>query len=443
MKKVLLASIALGLVLAAMALSGGVSGPSSDLQIDVQDRNPWTHLRLNNDFDTFHFAIVSDRTGGHRARVFSMAVDQLNLLQPSFVLSVGDLIEGYTKDKGRLGEQWKEMQGYVARLQMPFFYVPGNHDVANLTEAEEWKGRFGRSYYHFLYKNVLFLCLNSSDPAEEKAEIRFSKEQIDYVAKVLRENDKARWTVVCLHKPVWVMKDLEKSGWLDIEDLLKGRNYTVFAGHLHHYRKFVRNGMNYYMLATTGGASRMRGLRYSEFDHIVWVTMKKEGPTLANILLDGVYPEDLKKSYTDEDAYVRHNTKPPQPTRGTVLLDGVPVADAEVALYAVDAAVVKKETKKEEIDKKVIEVAKRLPPRVADALTEADGTFTLSSYAAGDGAPAGTYTVTVVRRVPAYEPSGKPGPNRLPARYATPHESPLRVTVKAGDNVLDLRLTAP
>src|SRR5262249_8593837 len=123
MKKALLASVALGLVLAAMALSGGVSSPSYDLQVDVQERNPWTNLRLNNDFETFHFAIVSDRTGGHRARVFSMAVDQLNLLQPSFVLSVGDLIEGYTKDRGKMAAEWKEFQTYLAKLQMPFFYV--------------------------------------------------------------------------------------------------------------------------------------------------------------------------------------------------------------------------------------------------------------------------------------------------------------------------------
>jgi len=51
---------------------------------------------------------------------------------------------------------------------MPFFYVPGNHDVANPTETEVWKERFGRSYYHFLYKDVLFLAVNSDDPSEDK-----------------------------------------------------------------------------------------------------------------------------------------------------------------------------------------------------------------------------------------------------------------------------------
>ena len=64
-------------------------------RLAVQPLNPWNHLELNNDPDHFQFAIVSDRAGGHRPGVFMDAVNKLNLLQPEFVMSVGDLIEGY------------------------------------------------------------------------------------------------------------------------------------------------------------------------------------------------------------------------------------------------------------------------------------------------------------------------------------------------------------
>ena len=37
-------------------------------------QEPWTSLKLNNDPDQFQFAVVSDRTGGHRDKVFSRAV---------------------------------------------------------------------------------------------------------------------------------------------------------------------------------------------------------------------------------------------------------------------------------------------------------------------------------------------------------------------------------
>src|ERR1700757_1134505 len=102
----------------AAAYSRNQGPPADGLVVQVEERNPWTHLRLNNDPGEFRFALVSDRTGGHRARVFSQAVEQLNLLQPEFVLAVGDLIEGGKENAAHLAAEWKEFQGYVHRLQM-------------------------------------------------------------------------------------------------------------------------------------------------------------------------------------------------------------------------------------------------------------------------------------------------------------------------------------
>ena len=423
MKRVLLAAIALSLVAGAIALSGAQKPMRPDLQVDLEARNPWTHLRLNNDPETFHFVVVSDRTGGHRARVFSQAVEQINLLQPAFVVSVGDLIEGYTKDRARLAEQWKEFQTYTSKLQMPFFYVPGNHDVANGVESKEWADRFGRRYYHFLYRDVLFLAVCSDDPAEDEAKGKISPQQVEYFQKVLKENPSVRWTIVCVHKPMWTHADLDKNGWLEIEKALDGRKYTVFAGHIHHYQKFVRNGMNYYQLATTGGGSKMRGLKYGEFDHFAWVTMTRDRPVIANLLLDGIYPENLKPPITAEEGVVVYNRKPVQPVAGTVLLDGVPVPGALVTFYLVDPADRTKAT------------------RSGDGYAEADGTFRMTTYTAFDGVPAGSYKVTVVRREPFFEPSGKLGKNRLPARYASPQTTDLTATVKTGPNELMFNLS--
>src|SRR5271168_960019 len=144
MKRLLLGVLVIGTLAAAIGLSRQSPPPASDLQIQVEDRNPWTNLRFNNDPAEFRFAIVSDRTGGHRARIFSQAVEQINLMQPEFVLSVGDLIEGYNRQPAKLAAQWKEFQGYVNKLQMPFFYAAGNHDLANIVEDGVWKEKFGR-----------------------------------------------------------------------------------------------------------------------------------------------------------------------------------------------------------------------------------------------------------------------------------------------------------
>ena len=44
---------------------------------------------------------MSDRTGGNRWGVFQDAIFKLNLLQPEFVMSVGDMIQGYTRGPQR------------------------------------------------------------------------------------------------------------------------------------------------------------------------------------------------------------------------------------------------------------------------------------------------------------------------------------------------------
>ena len=107
-------------------------------------RTPWTHLKFNDDPENFQFVIVTDRTGNHRPGVFLQVVDRVNLLQPEFVMSVGDLIEGYTEDLDEIERQWREFDGFVDALDMPFFYVAGNHVVSNGVMEKAWKRRFGR-----------------------------------------------------------------------------------------------------------------------------------------------------------------------------------------------------------------------------------------------------------------------------------------------------------
>ncbi len=419
MKRLLLGLGAVLLVGAAVAWSGK-KGPPQGLDFAAEERNPVTHTRLAGP-DTFQFAVVSDRTGGHRARVFARAVEQLNLLQPEFVVSVGDLIEGYTTDRARLDREWREFQGYVGRLQMPFFYAPGNHDMANASQVKLWREKFGRSYYEFVYKNVLFLVLNSEDPPGAEP-ARFTREQRDWLKKVLAANAGVRWTMVFLHKPAWVysQEDIEKRGWQEIEKALEGRRYTVFAGHVHRFQKFRRHGQDYYMLATTGGGSKMRGTEYGELDHVFWVTMTPRGPVLASIGLDGVLRENLEPIVTEEEGVLVYNRRPTHPTTAKVVFNGRSVPGAFVVF-----------TPK----------GKPATGARADGLTGPDGTVRLTTYTAFDGAALGDYAVTVVLRQPYWSADGRLGANKLPPRYASAATTPLEATVRSGRNAFIFELT--
>ncbi|HKB02662.1 MAG TPA: metallophosphoesterase [Gemmataceae bacterium] len=419
MKRMICAVMAGAALVAAVAFSQPAAStgnaPAGAIQVHAEERNPWTHLRLNNDREEFQFAIVSDRTGGHREKIFSRAVEQLNLLQPEFVLSVGDLIEGYSTDREKVLEQWREFQTYTAKLQMPFFYVPGNHDVTNLDQEKIWEQKFGRRYYHFMYNGVLFLILNSDDPP---ASASLSETQVKWAKQVLADNADARWTIVAFHKPIWT-GDIEKNRWGEVERALAGRNFTVFVGHVHRYQKFVRNGMNYYQLATTGGGSRLRGVRYGEFDHIVWVTMKKTGPVLANVMLDGILPENLTVPDTQEPVK-EFDRKPTHPVRGWLFVDGAAAGGATVSFYLPPGD------------------GKKAPRFVGDAIAEGDGSFVMSTYGAFDGVPVGEYLVTVAFDGRYGQPKDRK--DWVPAVYTKAETTPLRVNVKGGKNEVSLEL---
>ncbi len=69
------------------------------------------------------------------------------------------------------------------------------------------------------------------------------------------------------------------------------------------------------------------------------------------------------------------------------------------------------------------------------AIVEPDGSFRLTTYRTGDGAPAGSYALTVSWPLPPVR-GREEGPDRLRGRYADPARPLRRVEVAAGDNDL-------
>lgn len=286
-------------LLVALGLGCALAGPPLLEAPRAEGPVPWTGLSPNDAPEDFHFVLVSDRTGGHRDGVFERALEKLSWLEPAFVLSVGDLIEGYSEDPAEVAAEWDELASFVARLETPFFYTPGNHDFSNEVMSRAWRERFGPSFYHFRYKGVLFLVLNSelfssvSHPGEPVPGPDTQAMQMRTIEEVLHEHRDARWTVVVLHQPLWDRPDVP-ADWLTVEDWLGDRPYTVFAGHIHRYTKEVRRDRRYVTLATTGGVSQLRGIDQGEFDHVVQVSMTAGGPVLANLMLDGIQGEDVR-----------------------------------------------------------------------------------------------------------------------------------------------------
>lgn len=277
------------------ALPPGVELPPGLVLPMLDGPRPWTDKPAFDDPERFQIAIMTDNTGGHRPGIWMKAVEKVNLLRPTFVMSVGDLIEGYSEDRAEVEAEWREFLGFMDKMEMKFFFVAGNHDLSNPLMHQIWREHFGPAYYSFDYKRVHFICLNSEDPSSVIGDA-----QLAWLAEDLEQARDARWTLLFLHKPLWLDAERElsagnpdKTNWKRVEQLLGERPHTVFAGHVHYYAQYDRNGRKYYHLATTGGSSQLRGVPYGEFDEIAWLTMEQDGPTVANLLLDGILPGDV------------------------------------------------------------------------------------------------------------------------------------------------------
>jgi hypothetical protein len=310
----------------SLLISGGAI--AADFSFDQQllsGAKPWTEVTFQNNPENFQFVVIGDRTGGaNQEHTFALAMGQLNLLQPEFVINVGDLIEGYSDDKVELNAEWDELDMMLAELKMPFFRTPGNHDIANEIAQSVWRDRHGATRYHFVYKDTLFMVLDSEDPPREAPEgikeklelynelqvtdpdkaqamlaefmadesvvaglakeINFGEDQLAWIKDTLAQNPDVRWTFLFLHEPAW---ENPSDSFKVIQGMLKGRKHTFLAGHLHYYDYDMIDGYEHITMGPAGASFHHEGP--GNVDHIMWVTMTGNGPEIANIALKGVF----------------------------------------------------------------------------------------------------------------------------------------------------------
>ena len=279
---------------------------------------PWTNERFDTTNGKFTFAVFSDLTGDERDRVFEIAVAQLAMLRPEFIINVGDLIEGGTEDLEEIDRQWNSFNERAERATAPLFYVGGNHDLNNVALRDEWTSRFGSSYYYFVYRNTLFLVLDTEDSTPARIEEMFeararaigilesegweafvrteyftmpehnagniSEEQSQYFQDVIAAHPDVRWTFLFMHKAPWKREDMKT--FAAIEEALSDRPYTVFNGHVQAYEYEERLGRDYIRLATTGGFHNRKEGR--AMDHVTLVTVGDDSVDIANLKMEGI-----------------------------------------------------------------------------------------------------------------------------------------------------------
>ena len=218
-----------------------------------------------NSADSFRFVVMSDDTGSAVAGQWEEAVREVNLLKPDFVMSVGDCIEGYITDTDDLTAMWNKFDAKVKKLDAPFYYCPGNHDVSNPVMQKMWIARYGaggRTYYSFDYRGCHFVVLDTATPmfmSDLLFTSDFMKEQLAWLKKDLASAENAKHVFAFYHVP---LPQTGYGGWRELVKLFPAGKTTVFNGHFHQLSYSKPDGIPTYISAPPGRSPSARPMTF-------------------------------------------------------------------------------------------------------------------------------------------------------------------------------------
>ena len=247
----------------------------------------WSDDGANLDKYPVRFAVLGDRTGGHVPGIFGKIVEEVERMKPDFVMTVGDLIEGYTEDTVVLKAEWEEFDSLIAPLSMPIYLMSGNHDITSAGMLDMYKRFVGEPNYSFDHRGIHFTILENGrwDSSDE-----LPLEHINWLINDLENNKDAPYKMVFMHVPYWEESTME--GKPDTLHSLFA-NYgvdAVFTGHYHVYFTGRYDDIIYTGVGSSGGGTDPgpTGLMY----HFVWVTVDDKEIAIAPIKMGAVLPWD-------------------------------------------------------------------------------------------------------------------------------------------------------
>mgnify|MGYP002527200255 FL=1 len=234
----------------------------------------------------FSFAIIADThitdeeavaiVGSHQtdqkvASNYCDLIERVNAMEPSFVFHLGDITHP-TPISPDYGETALAFHKASEIFSMPYYLVPGNHDIGEkifpaLPKLDDqititkrniglYEQHFGRQRFHFQHQDCLFIVINSmliNSGLEEE------QEQWDWLEQTLQDHAADR-AFVFSHYPLYLSAmdelahydNVDEPGRSRMLDLLRQFNVEGFyAGHVHNFFYNYLDGMHQFVLPST------------------------------------------------------------------------------------------------------------------------------------------------------------------------------------------------
>jgi len=189
-------------------------------------------------------------------------VETINSLptQPDFVVHTGDVVSNPDV------EAYKLAAGVFSHLNVPIYFVNGNHDTAKgihaflpMGKKEEFSADTSFLSYSFELKGHRFITLDARGPDEIDPHGVLRTHQFDFLRREIERDSKP--FVVFVHFPPLKLDSI----WLDESMLLlngellhqmlvtvRDKVRGVFYGHVHRGIQILKDGILYSSVASTG-----------------------------------------------------------------------------------------------------------------------------------------------------------------------------------------------
>jgi len=157
----------------------------------------WNIVKAQTD-SSYSFLVAGHAYGAHSGTNIGLHPPFLQKLienQDSSVMAVfltGDIVNQSTN------ASWNQVENELIELGLNSYYVMGNHDDNSLGHAV-FKKKHGGDYYSFVYKNELYIVLNSTE-----SDRSISSTQLKFLDDVFANTD-ANWerAFIFFHEIIW------------------------------------------------------------------------------------------------------------------------------------------------------------------------------------------------------------------------------------------------
>jgi len=186
-------------------------------------------------------------------------IDRINSNESKFFIALGDIFHEPSPVKIETF-----ISTLAGKLDMPFFNSVGNHDIWR--NRRGYEDRFGKTYYHFIYRRELFIILDTQLDCG-----RISGEQLRYFLGVLDKgaaDSEVENVFICTHNPIWYVANADYRRFFYYSDITNFSNDILPA-----VKKAAEKKKVYWLSDDIGGGEAPLHLFYDfdEYSNITYI----------------------------------------------------------------------------------------------------------------------------------------------------------------------------